>query len=115
MSYQLIIDALRSGLYTQCKFNLSLVDREGNCSYCIAGLACELYRQATGNGIWSKQCNNRQRAFYLGDFASAGTIPNEVQNWFGWSSHVLGTVMGMNDEGKTFESIATKLENLCQK
>ena len=90
-----LAEALESGWYKQTRYTLKSGD-----SYCCLGVACELYRLATGDGVWREpepiqyddqgrpiNCFNDvgESGFLLknGDYR-AGKAPGSVAAYYGW-------------------------------
>ena len=107
-----LVEALRSGEYTQTY--KALRDREG---YCCLGVACDLYRKIENPGEQWKPIEGGGVYEFMG---SSGTLPHAVRNWLGFAFYGggfysgadggCGTLMSMNDSGKSFEYIADAIE-----
>lgn len=112
------VAALRSGKYEQGTGALR-VDQ----SYCCLGVACELYREATGDGIWEGS------TFFTGvPEVTPDTLPNSnwsllllpapVRTWLGLGTRagnfklegIAESLSGMNDTGSAFDQIADMIE-----
>ena len=75
---KLWVEALRSGKYQQGRRALRTLDNK----YCCLGVACEVYREQTGDGDW------READEYVSFHPSEGNkgtalLPSAVQKWFG--------------------------------
>lgn len=127
---KLWVKALRSGEYEQTRSWLR--DDDG---FCCLGVACDVYRQVTGNGEWvAKLCGTDDRhplTFDLGeDGADASVLPWEVQEWFGLTESrgqlvsggqsfgdegnhsIAHTLTDANDDGGlSFDEIADLIDN----
>jgi len=121
----LLVEALRSGDYTQGKGQLRNpgVDGEPD-EFCCLGVACDVYRKHAKKGKWEGKGFLHPDE----DDSSRMTPPYSVMRWFGLldmdgdvnTDPVLRpggyhhtTAMEMNDDGNfTFKSIANKFEQL---
>lgn len=88
---KLLTDALRSGEYAQTRFKLRhlVPNSEAPEGYCCLGVACELFRKATGQGEWSPPNAVSGCAGFLIEGESVpvySVLPSAVQQWFGFSS-----------------------------
>lgn len=97
---QMLVDALRSGEYTQCKNRLSDMDASGQARHCCLGVAHEIHKAATGIAFV------RTRA----------SLSLPARDWFGFehSDPFLGTSRATtwnDDLNKTFPEIADAFEN----
>jgi hypothetical protein len=109
---QLLVDALRSGKYEQTHGTLR--DAE-ECSFCVLGVACELFRQEAGLGEWTSD-----GAFRIAKEEETDGLPGVVQDWFGFDGYggrVCEDSLGdgidlweLNDNGKTFADLADLIE-----
>jgi hypothetical protein len=84
--------------------------------FCCLGVACEIYRRATGQGEWVES-NFQGHIYYIFKISESSrhlhyqALPREVQEWLGlsrslgenWSGASLAR---MNDTGQSFQSIA---------
>jgi hypothetical protein len=109
---QLVVEALRSGEYTQAKQRLR--DGEG---YCCLGVTCDVFQKVTGRGKWIKS----QDPYYPYSFEVDGDnnglgLPDPVREWIGFDENegsYKDSGYGLsshNDEGDTFEEIADIIE-----
>lgn len=108
----LLVAALRSGDFKQTTGVL----RNGD-SFCCLGVACEIYRQNTGQGEWG---HNEIFVDHTGD-KSFATMPAGVVEWFGAKDFNPNTsieldgmpgqpLASLNDSGWTFAQIADLIE-----
>lgn len=106
---QKLVDALRSGEYTQTTHQL----RDGTDAMCCLGVACDVAAADTG-GEWQRT------AFCVGDESQSGFLPGAVQLWLGfWEKNgeyennegQCTSLSIMNDTGKTFPEIADIIES----
>jgi len=103
------VEALQSGDYKQGKYVLKKEDR-----YCCLGVACDLYSKEHSDFkiVSQEDCTffgANSRGFSRG-FGDSIFLPSEVQEWLGladkYGNFDESSLMGMNDEGKSFEEIA---------
>lgn len=109
------IDALRSGKYQQGRKALR---REGDGDeYCCLGVACAIYVEETGDGVWTRSfatCKFILELTY--EVPEEAYLPLAVQGFFGLDHHDpriggVVTLTSLNDSGKhTFEEIADIIE-----
>lgn len=123
------VAALRSGDYDQTSRYLHT-----DSGYCCLGVACEVYREKTGDGAWnsdpaSQGKGRRVHTFEVGGEIAESVLPMIVIDWLGlYSSEgalgnrhvffegtdnraVLYTLTGLNDTAEmTFEQIADAIE-----
>lgn len=100
------VAALRSGKYKQAQGVLHNYH-----GYCCLGVACELYRQDTGNGSWHSA---REYIFVDDDDYENAVLTRRVADWLGLNVEIDSVVhlpsgdslAHMNDNGYTFEQIA---------
>lgn len=114
---RLLIDALRSGDFTQASGRLRVDD-----SYCCLGVACEVYKETTGDGEWCDNSGDDDSEFVPSTGQSDDlTLPETVQEWFGFVTaggafevqDRYGNELALtdlNDAGFTFEQIADVIE-----
>ena len=111
------VDALRSGEYSQTTGRLRRNVANRYC-YCCLGVACELYRQETGEAFWDRgeYFTNTDLAYHD---ASSTRLVEPVQEWLGLRTHT-GLFEGregrdhlanLNDRGTSFEEIAALIES----
>lgn len=107
------VEALRSGEYSQNRGSLRKGDR-----FCCLGVANDVYRRETGEGIWDAPDSLFSCGFHVGTEASGVGLHRQVVEWLGlpWPQ-TLGRdgeesqYMGMNDgEEKSFLEIAGAIE-----
>lgn len=113
----LLVAALRSGKYKQATSMLrNSLDR-----MCCLGVACEVFRKATGRGEWKRTGGVKAYVFVVGDDFSSIEVPIAVRDWYNWDScnptlkpittAVVATAAGKNDiEGCSFAQIAEAFE-----
>lgn len=114
---QKLLDALRSGEFTQAQGQL----RRGD-GHCCLGVACEVYKRETGNGTWTHL--DDEPRFVASDHAddwSAHLLPPTVKEWYGFSSEAgrfedavayFTCLTDLNDcGGLSFEDIADVIES----
>ena len=118
------VAALRSGEYRQGRGWLHLHTPEDD-SYCCLGVACDLYSKETGNGGWRERTEHGAVMFDDGSAGGAweprksGRLTNAVRMWLGLSyedgsftaSGHPGSLIALNDDGVTFEEIASIIES----
>jgi hypothetical protein len=73
---RLWVKALESGQYKQTRATLH--DKNG---YCCLGVACEVFKKATGRGQWT-----RWKGFVVGNQHSDVYLPRNVGAWFGFEN-----------------------------
>jgi len=108
-----LVDALESGKYRQtdgflCGFDGAVNSGEPTC-FCWAGLACEIFRQETGQGEWFyrhplvlTKGPVEYRTFVLENRVYKVTMPKEVLDFFGISEEMADSLIEENDMGATF-------------
>lgn len=104
---ELWVDALRSGEFAQCRSEL----RKGDGSLCAGGVACELYRRATGRGEWT------DAGFATYDKGIFPFFPpDEVLEWIGDADDygLVKRATKLNDRGLSFAAIADEIDLLMQ-
>ena len=103
-----LVEALRSGEYTQKDRALRV--REG---YCCLGVACDVYRKIEEPGEHWHPVKARGVWEFMGE---AGSLPYKVMTWLGFATSggnlegKYGSLVDMNDSGKSFEYIADAIE-----
>lgn len=109
------VDALRSGRYQQGRGSLHGTPQE----FCCLGVACDIYRQETGNGEWQSpfEFEEDDTYFMLDGQLYQSLPPTKVDDYFGIDpiyhkpEFDLPKFITMNDEDKlTFEQIADVIE-----
>jgi hypothetical protein len=101
------IEVLRLGKYKQTVGRLHRETPNGeDCTYCWAGVACDLYMRTTGEGHWdgNGQFITDPGRKYLGQ------MPPEVREWLGLDLKQVGYFIDANDYGKTFPELADRME-----
>lgn len=100
------IEALRSGKYPQAQGRLRkpLSGVEG---YCCLGVACDLYREDHPGSEWTPGGTFRASAYGPEESSS---LLDPVQRWLGISNLLENELIGMNDDGASFEEIAAFIE-----
>ena len=96
------IDALRSGKYKQARKRLYRQETKG---YCCLGVLCDIAKPEGWDGI-GIEINEPGEAVYY-DFQK---LPTVTRVSFGIPEKVCADLMGMNDKGKTFKTIAKHIE-----
>ena len=109
------ITALRSGNYDQDREFLRT--KEG---FCCLGVACDVYRKATGKGEWN---NISPHGYYFewGDSNEDTILPAPVMEWIGLCNDTgfflagrigdSGSLSLFNDTGRSFGEIADVIES----
>lgn len=92
---ELWVKALRSGKYEQTKGLLA--DQDG---YCCLGVACEEYRQQTGEGHWE---DNNTFVDEAGNTSNT-SLPKRVMDWLGLAD-TAGRHLNANDERETLDTL----------
>ena len=95
------INALRSGKYKQCKGRL----RSG-LLFCATGILCDLHAKEYLIG-W-KITELTRADLYCG---SSVNLPEEVLRWAGITIAQAMAIASLNDEGYSFNQIATHIES----
>ena len=106
---QLLVDALRSGKFTQGRMVLR-IDQ----AYCCLGVACEIYRQETGAGSW-QDARQYAKSFVVAGEESVTQLPDPVANWYGFGDQnprlqEFNSAIFANDDGRSFRLIADDFE-----
>lgn len=116
-SRRLWADALRSGKYRQGQGALREKDPAGGADkFCCLGVACDVYRENGGaleeiiEGDFGTIVAYRDS----GGHTNTGVLPKDVRDWLditasGTLNHG-GSLTQMNDNGYTFEQLATVIE-----
>jgi hypothetical protein len=108
-----LVQTLRRGEYTQGRKRLRRTDN----TYCCLGVACEIYKDATGQGEWEKRSDSDCYGFFMDGQESRTTLPGPVKRFFGFMSekgayfndeHALSAD---NDQGASFKEIANIIES----
>jgi hypothetical protein len=82
---QLLVQALRSGDYTQTTGALCRVADNGTKSYCCLGVACEI---AIANGLPLTLSDNRDSRSPTIQFdGCGGYLPDSVRYWYGFDAN----------------------------
>lgn len=118
------IDALRSGKYKQARGALARVDEDGCTSYCCLGVLADI----AGAAVIDSDGDSGRLTFDFGDGSiEDAVIPLSVRSTivtdldldlqviikkYG-SDDLMRTLSTKNDDGVTFEGIATYLEKLA--
>lgn len=114
---RLLVEALRSGYYTQITIHLSVSKPEGVC-FCALGVLCELHR------LRPHHCNDEEWAGYDTTIAEIYSTeirsyigkswapPSQVLEWSGLTNGEALKISQANDRGATFEAIAEMVELL---
>ncbi len=98
--------------------------RKGD-KFCCLGVACEIYRRETGDGKWGIVLidGQAQRFGCREGQHSTGALPWPVQKWLGLDTAggqygdldeeriSRPSLLGLNDEGKTFQEIAAVIRS----
>jgi hypothetical protein len=112
------VEALRSKEFEQTRGILHCIESTTTYSpvgHCCLGVACEV---AIQNGVKINRGVRKERTQTIEVFAgSTASLPREVRDWLGMGSdnglgyfHG-GSLSAMNDNHKTFEEIADKIES----
>lgn len=104
-----LIEALQSGRYEQGFSRL----RTRYDQYCCLGVACDI----SGLGEWVLESDGWY--YKVGDNADYAVMPKAVADWLGTTDggeffqpdRLIGSLAGKNDNGATFEQIASILED----
>ena len=113
---KLWVKALRSGEYKQCTQFLHIAGSDGD-EFCCLGVACDLYIKE-GNELEVKR-NPYDAPHTVRYNEITSVLPREVRDWLGLRSEdglynapiQDRTLVGDNDNGKTFEEIADIIES----
>lgn len=104
------VAALRSGEYKQTHGVLKNSDNR----YCCLGVACEIFSKENEGGF---EYIHGEFYFKSGDEERVGSPPTNVVKYFGlisefgiWGEGDGESLVGMNDNGKSFEEIAQIIE-----
>ena len=98
------VDALRSGKYKQTRSAL----RHGD-TYCCLGVACAVL----GDGEWATTASQNGWEFRFSDGQrKAGDLPWSMLDRLGLSTDQQRVLMDLNDNGVSFDAIATHIERL---
>lgn len=115
---RLLVAALRSDEFGQVADYLHTKD-----GYCCLGVACELYRRETGNGVWRSRGfevyyfdpESKTQGAIPSSFEEAKLLPYHVYDWIGGIGGDIPTTESyaslLNDSGVSFSRIANILED----
>ena len=113
------VAALRSGKYNQGRNELLAYQNYGVPMFCPLGVACDVYRIETGDGIWQQFEGWSTRRTFVDNAGErrVGFLPNSVTAWLGLDNNSGGncfkSIPALNDqEGFSFEDIASFIESL---
>lgn len=100
------IEALESGEFVQTRGML----RGNDDSYCVMGVACEVYRRETGQGAWTSG-RSGATGFTIRAWDYNKAVPFDVADWYGLAtkngSYGEGeSLMRDNDIGLSFAELA---------
>lgn len=108
LAIELWAQALESGEYTQGRHRL-----RGGDTYCCLGVACDVYRKETGNGVWmDNEYIPGHYRFVASTQSSLSVLPAEVSTYLGLSEadadpFISGAALSAhNDNMATFAQIA---------
>ena len=111
------VDALRSGKYNQGRDELLAYESEVP-MFCPLGVACDVYRIETGDGIWQQVEGWSTRRTFVDNTGErrVGFLPDSVTAWLGLDNNSGGncfrSIPALNDhEGLSFEDIANFIES----
>ena len=111
------VAALRSGKYNQGRNEL-LAYQNGVPMFCPLGVACDVYRIETGDGIWQQFDGWPNRRTFIDGAGErrVGFLPDSVTAWLGLDNNSGGncfrSIPALNDqEGLTFDEIASFIES----
>lgn len=79
---QKVVDELRSGKYIKIKNKL----RDDNNGRCCLGVMCDVYNELGGFGRWDRMESKSDIFFISGDDFSCSMMPNNVSDYFGFTS-----------------------------
>lgn len=107
------VAALRSGMYRQGQGRL----RAPGGKFCCLGVACDIYKDATGDGGWREDANGY--TFRARKDEAFNILPAAVAEWLGLDSpgaHYGGlygqdSLWSQNDTGTSFADIAAIIES----
>lgn len=109
------VKALISGKYKQADGKLKDVQINGRDSYCCLGVLCDITRKETG-GTWggttSRSWGTEQHSdteFVVGNSGAWALPPERVYDACGLSQDLAHELASMNDERKTFRTIAKRI------
>lgn len=77
----LLVDALRGKRYTQGRDRLCSLDNK----MCCLGVACDVYRAATGIGEWLNYSTG-SKVFEIGIQLDYSVLPDVVRSWYGFET-----------------------------
>lgn len=116
---RLFVKALRSGEYQQGLHQLKKETLDGKEQFCCLGVLCDLYIQSDKGKRKSARWKENN-FFSIDTFNAVGVLPEEVAKWAGLGKAFENgdikftkrgkTAICMNDEGKSFDYIADKVE-----
>jgi hypothetical protein len=106
------IEALRSGEYEQGTYSLRSMKGD-KVTYCCLGVLCDLYAKEKGTK-WYMLSNE-----YFTFMSLRSELPQKVMKWagikrydgeFSYKNGKDTSLMGLNDDGKSFKQIADVIE-----
>ena len=111
---QLLVETLRGNEFEQAigwlRTDTGVEDRK---QLCCLGVACEIYRQQTGNSVWELVGDEW---YFLGE---TSVLPIAVANWFKMvdtegsflNDGAVNGLLDANDKGYSFAQIADMVES----
>lgn len=125
---KLWVKALRSGKFKQTKAALrrtTTIPGGDPAGFCCLGVACEVYRKATGDGVWKQATppvSKNVIAFIIKNEEATARLPSKVRDWlglqnstgfYGYKGNVaIGEELTVkNDNGADFARIADIIES----
>ncbi len=116
------VKALRSGKYEQANGKLRVGD-----GFCCLGVACDLYEEIVGKASWEDAYEGgpiTEETEVISFLEETEELPLEVRDWLGLLSDIgnfklngetievdnYNGLAAMNDNGKSFETIADVIE-----
>ena len=104
-----LVEALRSGRYSQGGSVLKHENPDGTMWHCVMGVACE----ESGLGQWLKYPHHGgPYLFTLGDQTSLVNPPGEVRNYYGFSDSFVQSLVGASDSGVGFGRLSLQIQAL---
>ncbi len=112
-----LVAALESGQYKKVCGNLCLIKEKTKAkSFCIWGVACDIYKRNTHRGRWeyfdTLDENSYEEAFVLNSSEYTQTPPSVVTNYFGLDEDEVERLIDWNDGtsgSKSFKALAKYL------
>ena len=93
-----LIAELKSGEYKKGYWKLHGEDAAGVHTYCVMGVACELYRQRENKFDWIIDVH-KQYGIPNKYNVETRFMPDDIRDWYGFTQHDCNKLSRLNDSG----------------